>query len=1010
MEKIRSRLFAAWLLLMFTFTLSYQAASQTHTDVDWSDAEDITVFLLIQNVGGYEIDVVYANDNIYIPVGVLFQLLKINHESSSNNDSISGFFLKEENRYYISANTHTLVVGNASIALNRGELFKNEFGLYLKNTVFEKAFGLNIKFNFRSLSLELTTSHDLPVIKELRQEQMRKNINRLSGVVMVDTVLDRRYHLARGGMVDWSVISTQTSGNATDTRAVVAGGMELFGGEATAILNISSKNGVDERQQQYRWRYVNNDAKYVKQVSAGKIQMRSISSLYAPVIGASVTNTPTTFRKSFGSFVLSDYTEPGWTVELYINNVIVNFTTADATGFFSFEVPLVYGATDLVLKFYGPWGEERIREQTINIPFNFIPTGTMEYNASTGMVMDSTKGAFSRAEVLYGVSRSITMGAGVEYLSSIKANRPEIPFINMAARFLNNFMFTGEYSHGVRAKGLLNYRVPMGLSFDIDYTKYVEGQTAIIFNYLEERKATISFPMSIGPVRTFGRASFRQNVLPQTIYSNAEVVLSSNIKGVSANISAYANWLPEGNPFMYSNLGLGFKVAKTYNIRPQAQFDITNGQFISFRTNIEKTFKQRAFLSLGYEENVRTNTRSVEVGFRYDLPFAQTAATTRVSNNQVSTTQSARGTFAFNSGNAYVHIDNRSNVGRGGITVMPYLDINNNDTMDINEPMASGLNVRINGGKLMNHMKDSIIRIMELEPFASFLLEVEDVSFENIAWQLDKKTYSVKVDPNQFKMVGIPVKVKGEINGMVAVKRGKSLSGQGRILLNIKDSKDNTIKRIMSEADGYYNYLGLAPGAYTIAPDSGQMARLSYVAEPEMQEFEIAAMEMGDIVDEVNFTLISTKPEPEPEAKPAVTPEPEAPVIHLEEPEQKVYPEQKPVEKPVEKPSVKTKEKSEKSQAEPKGTVLNGLKLLDGTYNVKAGLFYVQLGAWNNYKSAKKYYNKISERVDVKLGLLKDGSYYKLRVGTFATEGEAEEVRRILHIYDIRNFISSDPE
>ena len=62
-------------------------------------------------------------------------------------------------------------------------------------------------------------------------------------------------------------------------------------------------------------------------------------------------------------------------MELYVNNVLVDYVKADASGFFTFEVPLVYGNSLVKLRYYGPWGEEHSREQTISIPFNFLPPG-----------------------------------------------------------------------------------------------------------------------------------------------------------------------------------------------------------------------------------------------------------------------------------------------------------------------------------------------------------------------------------------------------------------------------------------------------------------------------------------------------------------------------------------------------------------------------------------------------------------------------------------------------------
>jgi hypothetical protein len=411
---------------------------------------------------------------------------------------------------------------------------------------------------------------------------MRKNIDRLSGIVEVDSTIKRDYHFFKGGMADWSVISTQYSGKESDTRATLAGSAEFLGGETVGLLNYSTITGFDERQQQYRWRWVNNDAKVVKQVMAGKIPVRATSSLYAPVIGASITNTPSSFRRSFGSYTLTDYTEPGWTVELYINNVIVDFTTADASGFYSFNVPLVYGTSQITLKFYGPWGEERIQEKTLNIPYNFLPAGKVEYNLTGGVLRDSSNSIFSRAESMVGISRNLTVGGGVEYLSALKKDNA-MPFLTASAKILRNFLIAGEYTHGVKTRGLLNYRLPSNFVFEVDYTKYVPGQQAISFNYLEERKVSLSIPLKIASFRSFARMAFRQNVLPFTTYSNAELLWSSFYKGVNANISANANWLPDGDPYIYSNVALGFRIRKTINVRPQVQVDVTNGQLISYK-------------------------------------------------------------------------------------------------------------------------------------------------------------------------------------------------------------------------------------------------------------------------------------------------------------------------------------------------------------------------------------------------------------------------------------------
>ncbi len=153
----------------------------------------------------------------------------------------------------------------------------------------------------------------------------------------------------------------------------------------------------------------------MRQLILGKIFPNSISSIFDPVVGVQVTNSPTTYRRSYGTYTLTNRTEPGWTVELYVNNALVDYTTADANGLYSFQVPLVYGNSQIRLRFFGPWGEERLMEENVSVPFNFLPYKEFEYTASAGFLEDSVNSIFTRVQTGYGLTKFMTFGGGVEY-------------------------------------------------------------------------------------------------------------------------------------------------------------------------------------------------------------------------------------------------------------------------------------------------------------------------------------------------------------------------------------------------------------------------------------------------------------------------------------------------------------------------------------------------------------------------------------------------------------------
>jgi hypothetical protein len=310
---------------------------------------------------------------------------------------------------------------------------------------------------------------------------------------------------------------------------------------------------------------VNNDRPLIRQVTAGKIYSQVTSSIYDPVVGIQFTNTPTTYRRSFGTYTLSDITEPNWIVELYVNNVLVDYMKADASGFYKFEVPLVYGNSAVKLRFYGPWGEERTKEQNISIPFNFLPARELEYSVSAGIVEDTLSSRFSRASLNYGISRRMTIGGGVEYLSSV-INGNTMPYLSASMRILSGLLLTGEYTYKVRSKGLLRYRLPSNLQFELNYTKYETGQKAIIYNYLEERKAVVSIPIKGKNFAAYSRMTVNQIVLPYLTNTNAEMLWSGSVYGVSTNFTTYGLFTDLSDPYVYSNLSLAFRLPGRFTI------------------------------------------------------------------------------------------------------------------------------------------------------------------------------------------------------------------------------------------------------------------------------------------------------------------------------------------------------------------------------------------------------------------------------------------------------------
>ncbi len=843
-------------IFFFLVLFSAPVCGQVLTDSD----DEITITLTVPRLGNWEMTAFIKEQDVYLPVKDFFDVLQIKN-SAPNEDTITGFIINPKANYLIDKANNRIIYEGKIFNLKPRDLISFENNLYLKSNYFGEVFGLECSFSFRSLAVTLNTKLELPAMRDLQLQQMRKNINLLRGDKKADTTLKRKFSLFNFGILDWQILNYKQLSGGNNLRVNTNLGAIVAGGETNIFISYTSGQPFDIKNQYYRWRYVNNDKAAIKQVTLGNLFVQSTASISGPLSGIQITNTPTTYRRSFGTYTISNTTEPNWMVELYVNNILINFTKADAVGFYSFEIPLVYGATVTKLRFYGPFGEERSSEQTISIPFNFLPVKDFEYSLSAGIVDDDKKSKFSRLNFNYGLSKRITLGGGMEYLSTLSKGNA-MPFLNTSLRIASNLLFSAEHIYGVRSKGVLSYNKPSGIQVELNYIKYVPGQVAInsggesaINNFLEDRKLSVFMPIRRKKFTAYSRLSFSQLVLPQLTYTTAELLLSAIYKSVNTNLTTAISYSDPLHPLIFTNLSMAFRVSKTLRVTPQAQFEYDKNNFTIVKIEMEKILWKKCFLLLNYDKYIVNKRDNISLGFRYNFSFAQTSFSVLKTNNSISSIQSLKGSILHNDKSHDITFSSQSNAGRGGLVILSFLDLNSNGKYDAGEPKVNDLKLRINGGRLVRNKKDSTIIISGLEAYTNYFVELDKNSFDNIGWQLGKSTMNIIIEPNNFRLIEVPVSVVGEVSGTVLRQSEIGLIGLARVIINFYDQDGRLVGKTLTEFDGYFNFVGLAPGNYTAEIDKAQMNKLNVTSTPSVIPFSIRLNKDGDSVEGIKFIL-----------------------------------------------------------------------------------------------------------------------------------------------------------
>ena len=330
----------------------------------------------------------------------------------------------------------------------------------------------------------------------------------------------------------------------------------------------------------------------------------------------------------------------------------------------------------------------------------------------------------------------------------------------------------------------------------------------------------------------------------------------SVVKGkISSNFTTYAI-ISQKKPLVYSNLSMSMFLPGKMRLTQQVQYEYRSKKISTLRIELEKSVFTKGYLNIAYQNSPVQKTQSVCIGLRYNFSFAQTLVNTIISNKKTTSQQALRGSLLYDNRSGYFGTSNQTTIGRGGIIVAPFLDMNCNGDWDENEPKVAGLHLRINGGRVVNNEKDSSIRISGLEAYNNYIIELDKNSFDNIAWQIRNKTISVEAEPNNFKFIPVPVVVMGEVNGTVVLKQTNNANGIGRMLINIFNAyTGKLVTRILTESDGYYSFVGLAPGKYTAVLDADQLHKLKMKTDTKLRSFTIKMTVEGDIAEGLDFTI-----------------------------------------------------------------------------------------------------------------------------------------------------------
>ncbi len=836
---------------------SSKAAEESFNKTFADSLEEIVVNLKYAGLINQPTTAYYQNGNVFIPVSEIFDLLLIDNKIDRKNKNISGFYILPREKYLIDFNAKKAQRGDSTYIFTNRDFVEKDFDFFVDTKTLETIFDFRLVVDFSNLTVTLYTKNNLPVYqKYLREKSYSTIFNEKEQPEPSTEIVKRDKTNLSGGVLDYYLTSTFNKGIKPYSTYQFGGGGELLGGNAQIVTSGSYfNNKIYTSETNYLWSYDLEKNDYMSKISLGDFSFDGL--IPSTSRGIQVTNEPLEPRRVYASYQIIDKAPPNYTIELYINDRLIDYTKSDASGNFKFKLPLSYGTTLIQLKYYGPDGEYYTDKKIYQIPFTLLPPKELNYKLSVGKYAKTSKNT-ANAHAEYGITDWLTEQAGFDFIED-PLSRKGIFYNSLTSRFSDNYLLnilTAPNAYYTLSANALYYSQA---SFSMAFTNYEKNP---VYNpaKLDNEFSTLFF------------VPFESGLNSYNINGGFRYARSSNLKRYDYSLGALANFggfspilnynliqLDYGNevsnrsiltpgflltiPWLSSTLG--FLNGNIINSR--LNYNLTDHKFENFSISFSSSVFKHGRIQISHQQNFLSNISTTQVQLIIEFPF--TRSYTTVSDNSFS--QSVQGAILYDDNYDKFNFMNRQQLGKSAVAMRMFLDENVDGVYENNEPLIKKGRVVLNNAGTMERGNDNILRIEELSPYTKYRAKIVESSIENPLWVPKYKNILFSSGPNKVRPIDIPFYVSGEIDGTVAKMVDNQKTAVAGMKVHIEGIDSDTKISINTFSDGSFYYFGLAPGKYKIYLDKSQLDYLGVTSSPAEKEIELKP----DGIVDFDFTL-----------------------------------------------------------------------------------------------------------------------------------------------------------
>ncbi len=765
--------------------------------------------------------------------------------SSDGKPTLRGLLCGIEPSFSLDAVQGRAVVAGRVVQFNPSyaEIHRND--IYIRSALIAELLPLDVRLDSNFLLITLEAREPLPL--QMRLDRERRGAQAKAYLPIKDRGYPRVVISHRdfdGPFIDYTVELERTSHSGTDMRYSALITADLLG--MTNETYVYTEKGHAGPKARVTMSRLDPGGKLLGSMGAREVAFGDVNAPSIPLVsranratGLLVSNYPLFRPSEFDTHTFQGNAPPGWDIELYRDEVLLDYLPAQPDGRYEFrDVPLLFGLNHFRLVFHGPHGEKREEDQVFNVGSSMLEAGDNAYRLCWNELDDGGSQALLQGD--WGLQKDLTIG-GALVTADVDGDTEE--FVSLAARGYKGQWygrFDAAFDTEGGSAGILGLQTRLGeTTVSLQHTEAggfvsnvhtngtysIRRQTQLRADNIRLHSGRSQFPARLAATRDeYASGLTRTRVSGRISTRNRRVRLSH-----------FLDWQRlsgDGRP--HETTMTGTLLASTRKRQQHLRGELTYQLWPS------RTLNSAALTSEWYIDR----DRSFSAGISRDIHEDRTrflGSFNRIRGRyswRLGAQSGTDGSFLMGiSVSSFMAHDKRSGrwarhprkmAGDGALSIRVWLDLNQNGEFDEGDQPLPDVGFFVNS---ISHeartVSDGLAFVGGLSPYQPVDVSISLSTLEDPLWVPVAKGARVTPRPGVALPIDFPVVPTGEVGGTAyTITDGLRREAPG-IELEIVDAEGEVLQATRTAYDGFYTIPGVPVGEHLLRVSPDQSAKLN---------------------------------------------------------------------------------------------------------------------------------------------------------------------------------------